>query len=149
MFVEVAMSMYKHEKRPNPYTRSRSFSELEVAPPTGSDRIEIPAVRRDVQLKRIAARISHQVDGPRVLRNVSSSWCHVVGRCDVVFGADVNESQRNRWQPRYRIVLVRRAIYISHALVRDEARRCCATNARCTKCVQISRRASLLDLGRC
>lgn len=66
--------------------------ELEITATTCSNRVEIPPMRRDIQLQRVIASVAHQIERPGVLRDVRRCRDDLIGRADVVLWTDVNET---------------------------------------------------------
>ena len=74
----------------------QSVLEFKITSTAGADLIEVPSMRRDVQLKGITASVAHKVEGSFILGDICRRWRHVVGSSDVVLWTDVREAQCNR-----------------------------------------------------
>lgn len=140
------MNQERYQTRP--VTKKLSSFEFEVAPTARADLVEIPAMRRDIQLQRIITRIPQQVDRSLIPRDIRQRRRHAVGRTDVVLRTDMHEPQRHGGQPRYRILLVRHAIDVAQALVRDETRRRRPADPGSSIGIQVRWRAALFYLRR-
>ena len=71
--------------------------ELKIASTAGADLVEVPSVCRDVQLKGIAARITHEVEGSIIPGDVCRRWRDINRRSDVILRTNVRKAERHRW----------------------------------------------------